>query len=515
MTKTQSCSTPGCGNFAAFTTRSKPAWCAACLDRILHRGGLRPDEPFKGPTAWWLTTCLTCGVQAHYRLEYIVGNSAKGEKTCRACHWKSWARDGRQLIEHHVLDGELRAEADEQFELPRGWSRKEIRSAVEENGYELIEMTAELTGDDGHHTMVVRCTSCHRISVKRLGDIGWGCNCSRNQNRSSFEGRAVQRVLLKNSDSKALRWWDHQRNITSDFDTTTVNATRTCHWICPDCGTCFQEKVSEMTRSADCPDCAARRRQGWAAEYERWKRTPVSEVAELLAAWADDADPRQVMVAGGFELRRFRCRNGHHPRVSPLTFMDNGCPSCTAQATAKKPLHLADVDPEVSSQWHPTLNGKLDPHNVVSDSKRVIWWHADCCGYEWQERVRDRNKYQRWLCPQCRTILDSLAWHDPGLAAEWNPTNPTSPWKVRPTASTSFLPEWICSVDVTHVWQAPLASRSSGAECPECRQVGKSRIELDYHTAATELFGQARSGILLRDNAFTFAQSGPPTSRSR
>jgi len=74
---------------------------------------------------------------------------------------------------------------------------------------------------------------------------------------------------------------------------------------------------------------------------------------------------------------------------------------------------------------------------------------------------------------------------------------------VRPTASTSFLPEWICSVDVTHVWQAPLSSRSSGAECPQCRQVGKSRIELDYHTAATELFGQARSGILLRDNAFT------------
>lgn len=54
-----------------------------------------------------------------------------------------------------------------------------------------------------------------------------------------------------------------------------------------------------------------------------------------------------------------------------------------------------------------------------------------------------------------------------------------------------------------HVWQAPLASRSTGAECPECRQVGKSRVELDYHTAATELFGQARSGILLRDTAFT------------
>jgi hypothetical protein len=193
-----------------------------------------------------------CGVQAHYRLDYIVGNNAEGEKTCRACHWKSWARDGRNLIESYVHDDDLLAEASEQFELPRGWSRQRIRSAVEENGYELVGMTAEITGDASHHTMVVRCASCQRISVKRLGDIGWGCSCSRNQNRSSFEGRAAQRVLLKDSDSTALKWWDHQRNTTSLFNTATVNATRACHWICPDCGTSFQEKVSEMTRSADC-----------------------------------------------------------------------------------------------------------------------------------------------------------------------------------------------------------------------------------------------------------------------
>ena len=257
-----------------------------------------------------------------------------------------------------------------------------------------------------------------------------------------------------------------------------------------------------MTRSADCPECAARRRRGWSAEYERWKRTAVSDVPDLLAAWAD-RKTRQVMVAGGFGRYRFRCPRGHHPRISPLTFMNSGCPSCRARETANRPRYLVDVDPEVSSQWHPTLNGELTPHEVVHDSKRNIWWRADCCGYEWQERVRDRNKYQRWRCPQCRTILDSLAWHDPGLAAEWSTANPDGPWNVRPTASISFLPEWICSVDPTHVWQAPLATRSLGADCPACRQVGKSRIELDHHTAASELFGKARSGLTLRDSAFT------------
>ena len=33
--------------------------------------------------------------------------------------------------------------------------------------------------------------------------------------------------------------------------------------------------------------------------------------------------------------------------------------------------------------------------------------------------------------------------------------------------------------------------------------MGKSRIELDHHTAASELFGKARSGLTLRDSAFT------------
>ncbi len=52
-----------------------------------------------------------------------------------------------------------------------------------------------------------------------------------------------------------------------------------------------------------------------------------------------------------------------------------------------------------------------------------------------------------------------------------------------------------------------LSSRSNGAECPECRPTGKSRVELDHHAAAQELFGSARSNALLRDPAFTARQA--------
>jgi rubrerythrin len=507
MGRNQTCSTEGCSNPAAFKTRTKPAWCTECIDRILWQAGLKPAEPFVGKAnAWWLTACVGCGVQAHYKLEYILDKNGVGERTCRACFLKSWASEGLATMARYVPDDEELLElANAQFDLPRGMSREEIKAAAENNGFELVGFTAEITDDPSHKTMVVRCRSCGRMSVERMGGIGWGCSCVRNQNPSTYRGRAAKPTLLKDSpDSRAFKCWDHERNTQSDFETVSIRGTRLCHWVCPECGHRFQDTVQRIESWGDCPQCRARRRKEFDIEYERLKHTPAADFPELVAAWDDEADPRQAMVVGDYRSYRLKCTQGHRPNSSLYTFLRSGCPSCRGQETAKNPTYLAEVYPEVASQWHPSRNGKLTPQNVRYNSKHHVWWLADCCGYEWQEEVRDRNKYQRWRCPQCRTILDSLEWHDPGLAAEWSPNNSISAWQVRPTASTRFLPEWICSVDPAHVWNAPLSSRSNGAECPECREAGKSRVELDHHSAAAEVFGNARSGPLLRDKLFNW-----------
>jgi hypothetical protein len=120
---------------------------------------------------------------------------------------------------------------------------------------------------------------------------------------------------------------------------------------------------------------------------------------------------------------------------------------------------------------------------------------------------RDRDKYERLRCPECKTILGSLAWQDAGLAAEWSLANPVSAWHVRPYASTPFMPEWICATNAAHVWQASLGGRSDGSECPECRVVGKSKVELAYHAAAEEVFTGVRSGAVLRADAFSTRRS--------
>jgi hypothetical protein len=77
-----------------------------------------------------------------------------------------------------------------------------------------------------------------------------------------------------------------------------------------------------------------------------------------------------------------------------------------------------------------------------------------------------------------------------------------SAWHVRGSGQTTFLPEWICGRDPSHVWRAPLVSRSAGSECPQCREPGKSSIELKHYKAVQTQFGNATSGPVLRSPSF-------------
>ena len=65
------------------------------------------------------------------------------------------------------------------------------------------------------------------------------------------------------------------------LDTVTVNATRACHWMCPECGTHFEAKVIETTRRLTARIAQRGGVKDGTAEYERWKTTPVADVPEL------------------------------------------------------------------------------------------------------------------------------------------------------------------------------------------------------------------------------------------
>lgn len=157
----QPCSVEGCPQTGAFRTRSKPTWCEAHIAEMQRIGGIKPLESFTHPDDWQLTECLTCTVQAHYRFNYTLDKNRYGERTCRACFWRSWA------VEARALQGDWARDAPVPFE--------EAKSIAEEHGFDYLgPLTAPSLPDDPHHT---RCRRCGKISAERLCDIAFGCTC--------------------------------------------------------------------------------------------------------------------------------------------------------------------------------------------------------------------------------------------------------------------------------------------------------------------------------------------------
>lgn len=170
---------------------------------------------------------------------------------------------------------------------------------------------------------------------------------------------------------------------------------------------------------------------------------------------------------------------------------------------AKEDPTFSRLTPEISSQWHPTKNRKLQLATISPNSRRVVWWKDPICGHEFQATSRERDKYERWRCPLCHTILDSLAYHYPEIAEEWSPENSVSPWAIRPNSTLlTEVPSWRCRSNPDHMWQAMPSVRINGGQCPQCRNFGKSQIELEYVSAAKKRWGNASSGQRIRSDRF-------------
>lgn len=473
----KACDSEECSSVAAYGTRTRTAYCDAHIAEHLAVGGMEPLEPVRSHDGHYLMRCLSCACVAHYRFSTHLEYRERDELTCRACFWREWT---------------LRTDAWLWSPAP---SDVEIQELCQENGYRWLEsLTNPLIGAFAYR---VECTKCDRIKVERTGDIGWGCTCGSNSQKSvgGVQGQSKKTELFKDCGEPEVELWDHARNTEHDWHTATTKATRFVHWRCPECGGPFQRKIYEIFYKDLCQPCQGTKRQKWDAYWADMETKTVADFPELVAAWADDTDPRLASMTG-WELRRFKCPKGHFPTMSPTTFLDGGCDRCKGIETRRQNAQSGETDllPELIAQWHRTKNGNLAISKVRQSSKRQIWWQCAECNHEWQQEPLTRNKYRRLRCPECETILDSMGHHFPELAAEWSPRNPTSALHVRPTAKTEWVPEWICSTNPDHTWTASLPSRRAGAGCPECRLAGKSKIELEHLKAAEAAFGKAASG---------------------
>ncbi|MBQ3015691.1 MAG: hypothetical protein IJD79_02815 [Clostridia bacterium] len=147
-------------------------------------------------------------------------------------------------------------------------------------------------------------------------------------------------------------------------------------------------------------------------------------------------------------------------------------------ARSKKFISLAEHNPGLLSEWHPTKNTAITPQNISYGSAIKVWWKCSC-GHEWEATPNHRSRGRG--CPECaknqRAITKrknivatrgSLADKNPDLAREWHPTkNGTlTPYDISVNSPERVW--WQCIKDKRHEWDAPVNSRNSGVGCPVC-----------------------------------------------
>ena len=158
---------------------------------------------------------------------------------------------------------------------------------------------------------------------------------------------------------------------------------------------------------------------------------------------------------------------------------NSGCPECSkakrGKAFTKGVIRargsLADNNPELAKEWHPTRNGGLTPEDISEGRFKAVWWLCPKCGYEW--RASPNNRKKGVGCPCCsgrvpKPGVNDLVTLRPDLASEWNyERNDKGPETYLPKSGKKVW--WKC-LNCGYEWEAVICNRSNGSGCPKCRK---------------------------------------------
>ena len=148
-----------------------------------------------------------------------------------------------------------------------------------------------------------------------------------------------------------------------------------------------------------------------------------------------------------------------------------GCPFCAGKRVSV--TNSLAQNRSLAAQWHPSLNKKLRPGNVVATSTAMVWWKCPVGpDHEWQARLVDRVTGGNG-CPSCRGLrpsqTNSIATKFPRLVPEWHSTKNGSLTPDQIVAGQNKKVWWKCPKGPDHEWAASPNSRThAGRGCPFC-----------------------------------------------
>lgn len=279
-----------------------------------------------------------------------------------------------------------------------------------------------------------------------------------------------------------VQW--HPKNVASP-DAFKPQSSKKVWWRC-DKGHEWEAIIASRTNGAGCPYCSHRKTP---------KEASLATLFPNLAlAWHPSLNqhitPALVTPGSNKKVWWLCSKSKQHVWKTAIGARcrgkGTGCPYCSNRK-ADQSNNLSTHKPNLASEWHPTLNGNLTPHQVTFSSGRKVWWLCTK-GHAWQDSIYYRTKYPS--CPSCthRRVNPeyNLAFCYPDVAKEFHPTKNglQTPEQFMPRTNTRLW--WLCVKG--HEWQAAISARTSGGtQCPYCFSQ-TSRMELRIYSELKTLF---------------------------
>jgi len=203
---------------------------------------------------------------------------------------------------------------------------------------------------------------------------------------------------------------------------------------------------------------------------------------ELAREWHPglngDLKPEQVSPASAKKVWWLGdCGHSFIALVDAGSLRGAGCSFCSGNKVLPGFNDLATTHPGVAREWHPELNGELNPAQVSRGSTKKVWWLGDC-GHAYKQTIGNKT-ISGHGCSYCagKKVLpgfNDLSTAFPKLALEWHPdrNGALRPERVTPSSSRSVW--WLGACG--HEWRAVVFERSSrNSGCSIC--AGKQIVE--------------------------------------
>lgn len=269
-------------------------------------------------------------------------------------------------------------------------------------------ITPDMVSPSSGKTFWWHCRNGHEWQARVYSRIKCGCPyCS---GKRAIKGKTDLATLYPDI---AAEWHPTKNGKLQPNDMTAKSGKKV--WWLGKCGHEWQISANERVgHNTNCPYCANKK---VLIGFNDLATTNPDIAAQWNPTKNGDLKPCDVTGKSGKKVW-WKCENGHEWIASVANKANGyGCPYCCDALAIKGETDLQTLYPDIASEWHPKLNGKLRPIEMTAKSGKKVWWLCSVCNYEWQAVIGSRTT-NGCGCPQCGNIRKGKAHQKPVICVD-------------------------------------------------------------------------------------------------